>query len=140
MSTVFTNEDQYGDTFTITAGYETDKLYVDAREGDNEAEVELDADAVVRLRDALSEFIGEPEDDAEIAKLRLAADYGLRAKFAYQGDLDRKPVERRLEPESIHTDINGTTYVRGESYDAGGQPEGYRQFRLDRISGSVVIR
>ena len=67
------------------------------------------------------------------AKLELAAELGLQAKFNYTHDGSTR--ERRLVVE----DFDGE-YVSGESYNEAGRHEGYRQFRLDRIEGSVVIR
>lgn len=97
----------------------------------------VDARQVINaIRDAANLPHGDAvAGDPNEAKLRLAASHGLRAKFAYQGERDYRAVERRLEPKAV---ING--FVSGESFDQGGAPEGYRQFRLDRIHGPVAIR
>lgn len=100
----------------------------------------LDEQSVRELRNALDVFLGEgTRFDPNAAKLELAAQLGLRAKFAYRGDRDYRATERRIEPEKVY-DASGNTYVAGESYDEGGEAEGYRQFRLDRISGEVSVR
>lgn len=136
-------------TTTIT-DVEGDCCTVTVHDDDHEVELEADANCMVYdhagasvLRDALNNFLGEAQadacDTANEAKLRVAVEWDLRAKFAYKGDLDRKPVERRVEPDSVYEN-HGVLYVGGESYDQGGDPEGYRQFRLDRISGEVVVR
>lgn len=140
-------EDQYGDSFWIVPGVDhAENVYVWTSVGETEHEVEITGEQVLVLRDVLSQHLGgdskverdEPLSPNE-AKLRVAVDWELRVKFAYQGDLDRKPIERRLEPEAVYEN-GGVLYVSGESYSAGGAPEGYRQFRLDRISGEVVVR
>lgn len=69
------------------------------------------------------------------AKLELAADLELQAKFQYQGEGDFAPRERRVVVEEFDGE-----YVEGVSYDANSQSEGYRRFRLDRIEGKVAIR
>lgn len=103
-----------------------------------------DRPAVESIRNACNEFLG-PEFDwgskigANEAKLRLAAEYGLKAKFAYTGERDYRAVERRIVPEDVYVN-HDHVLVGGESFDQGGIPEGYRQFRLDRISGEVVVR
>lgn len=135
----YTITDTYDDELHIATVEE--KLYFSV---DNDEGFEFERGQAVEVRDAINEFLGvEPEGDttptANEAKLRLAVQYGLRAKFAYAGDRDYRAVERRLEPDSLYT-IGLQTYVSGESYDEGGAPEGYRQFRLDRISGEVVVR
>lgn len=67
-------------------------------------------------------------------KLTLAAECGLQVKFNYTNQRG-ETSDRRLTAE----DFDGE-YISGQSYDASGQPEGYKRFRLDRINDSVVIR
>lgn len=70
------------------------------------------------------------EDTNNIAKLELAADYGFQARFDYQGEADASPRRRTLNVEDFDGDhVYGTT-TEGD----------YRNFRLDRIQGKVVIR
>ncbi len=149
LITIFEATDNYGDRFSITtsgwpAGPEAEYLYTQFND-DEDTQVELESEQVVELRDALDKHLNSGDEvlildeDSERAKLELAAHYGLRVKFAYQGDLDRKPVERRLEPDTVE-ERGGVVYVLGESYDAGGQSEGIRQFRVDRIHGKVTVR
>jgi predicted DNA-binding transcriptional regulator YafY len=132
--------DNYGDELRIDPDEENLYFTVDNDEG-----FEFDRDAAIQVRDAINEYLGTSstvEEDAPTAneaKLRLAAQYGLKAKFAYAGERDYRAVERRLEPDTVET-RSGVTYVLGESYDQGGEDQGYRQFRLDRISGEVVVR
>jgi predicted DNA-binding transcriptional regulator YafY len=68
------------------------------------------------------------------AKLDLAVECGLQAKFSYTNERG-ETAERRLLVE----DYDGE-YVSGQSYDQNSQYEGYKRFRLDRINDSVVIR
>lgn len=149
MSHIYNIVDAYGDTLTVEPGQypaNSGNLYVEIKQDNCNTAVELVPNAVVELRDSLDEFLGDVEDAEETsyptaneAKLRLAAQYGCRVKFAYAGERDYRAVERRLEPEVVDTQA-GVSYVEGESYDAGGQAQGYRRFRLDRISGEVVVR
>lgn len=135
---IFDTTDAFGDRLTVGTGDSSTKLYTEINE-DPESQIELTEEAVRELRDALDKHLGEEPTqtttDPEVAKLGLASQFGLRVKFAYQGDLDRKPVERRLEPDFV-----SDTHVAGESYDAGGESEGYRQFRLGRIHGKITVR
>lgn len=141
-------------TITDTSG---DKIEVSEMEGEllldaDAAENYLDREEAIRLRGAINDFLGwttdEPDNEVDFytdevtpneAKLRLAALMGLKAKFAYAGERDYRSVPRRIEPDTVE-ERNGVTYVLGESYDEGGASEGIRQFRLDRISGEVVVR
>lgn len=139
MNTV-TITDTSGDTIEVSDF--DGELYLDAEAQENY----LDREEAIRLRGAINEFLAwsDDEDEGELptaneAKLRLAAQYNLKAKFAYAGERDYRAVERRLEPDTVET-RNGVVYVTGDSYDEGGDYEGIRQFRLDRISGQVVIR
>lgn len=74
------------------------------------------------------------ETEANDAKLGLAHDWELRAKFNYTNE-DGETRDRRLAVE----DYDGM-YVAGLSYDERGNVEGYRRFLIDRINGPVVIR
>jgi predicted DNA-binding transcriptional regulator YafY len=76
--------------------------------------------------------------DPNQAKLELAAIHGLRAKFVYT-NLKGETHEVRLEPETVNTQA-GRAYVWGHSFDEDGDPEGYKQYRLDSIEGAVAIR
>lgn len=138
--------DTYGDTLTIRANKDGFELFDESGQT-NPGDFYFDQEQARDLRDLLNEFLGEdvigytPENvSPNEAKLRLAAELGLRAKFSYRGERDYRAVERRLTPDSVYESGNSVIYVAGESYDAGGEPEGYRQFRLDRISGEVVVR
>lgn len=62
------------------------------------------------------------------AKLDLAADFGLQARFTYTNERG-ETARRTLTVE----DYDG-------EYVGGVTPDGYRRFRLDRIEGKVVIR
>lgn len=73
-------------------------------------------------------------DAANEAKLELAANYGLRARFNYTNE-EGETRDRRLE-----VNVYDGEYVVGQSYDESGRSEGYRRFRLDRINGDVTIR
>lgn len=131
--------DTHGDSLTVQeyAGC----LYIEADATENE----FDRDEARELRDAINEYLSEePEDEGDAptaneAKLRLAAQYGLKTKFAYAGERDYRAVERRLVPDTVE-ERQGVVYVTGESFDEGGVSQGLRQFRLDRISGEVVVR
>lgn len=68
-------------------------------------------------------------------KLDLASEFGLQAKFDYQGKSDAAPRERRI----VVDDYDGE-YVFGTSYDNNGFDEGYRQFSVANIVGQVSIR
>ena len=72
--------------------------------------------------------------DANDLKLDLAATHELRAKFNYTNE-DNETRDRRLVVE----EYDGT-FAEGLSYDADGNVEGWRRFRLDRINGPVTIR
>lgn len=141
---IFSVTDEYGDNLSIETGNTyPENLYVEINDSD-EAQIELLPDDVKRLGSAIDEFLADEEvvyftDDPNEAKLRLAVHFDLRVKFAYTGDRDYRAVERRLEPTEVYEGVGGL-YVRGDSYDEGGAYQGVRQFRLDRISGSVVVR
>lgn len=70
---------------------------------------------------------------ANHAKFDLAVDYELRARFWYDSGTGIR--DRRLAVE----DYDGE-YVRGQSFDESGNPEGYRQFIVDNIVGPVTVR
>lgn len=71
--------------------------------------------------------------EANFAKLEVAAEYGLKAKFNYTNEQGRTH-DVRLEPEETFSD-------RGVEYVAGLTDEGdYKQYRLDRINGKVAVR
>lgn len=144
MSTTIT--DTYGDTLEIeydTTGNEDDTFEIKALDGETSNYL-FNREQATEFRDALNEFL-QPVFDwgSDIgpneAKLRLAAQYGLKVKFAYAGERDYRAVERRLVPEEVYVN-HDHVLVGGESFDQGGVSEGYRQFRLDRISGEVVVR
>lgn len=116
--------------------------------GDTATEFLFDKETATAIRNFINEFLDEDSTTSVLdldamshneAKLRIAADLGLRAKFSYRGEHDYRAVERRLVPDAV-SEKHGVLYVGGESYDAGGADEGYRLFRLDRISGEVVVR
>lgn len=67
-------------------------------------------------------------------KLDFAVDYELRVKFNYTNERG-ETADRRLAPTYYDGD-----YVGGESYDANGQSEGYKSFRIDRINDAIVVR
>lgn len=136
--------DTYDDSLTLSTEPELEgKLYIDFSCGDC-TNLEFEKEQVEQLRNALDNFLGQAPtiqtDDPNEAKLGLAAHFSLKAKFAYKGERDYRAETRRLEPFEVETSDAGVTYVGGMSYDDGGNAEGYRQFRLDRISGPVTIR
>ena len=75
---------------------------------------------------------------ANEAKLEVAADHGLRAKFSYT-NRHGETHDVRLEPSDVWTS-EGALYVGGETFDEDGDSEGYKQYRVESINGSVVIR
>jgi hypothetical protein len=94
------------------------------------------------------ERINEPKEtppvtpvsqEANYAKLNLAVEYDLRAKFSYTNE-EGRTHDVRLEPDDIWTDFRGTQYVGGDSYDEDGDVEGYKQYRVERIQDAVAIR
>ncbi len=80
-----------------------------------------------------------PNHEANQAKLEVAADYGLQAKFTYTNECG-EAAERRVRPTQVWANYADNVIVSGMSYDANGSDEGHRNFRLDRIEDDVVIR
>jgi predicted DNA-binding transcriptional regulator YafY len=132
--------DTYGDSLSLNADGEEGMLYLQFK-CDDCTMLEFEKKQAEQLRNALDEFVGDQPitNDPNEAKLRLAVGYDFKAKFAYKGERDYRAETRRLEPSEVY-DNDGVMYVGGMSYDDGGNAEGYRQFRLDRISGAVTIR
>lgn len=141
--------DKWGDKLVLGSHVDPGDEFIYVNVAD-EFEIEIDQEQARQLRDGFNAFLLEDETppitgatpslvSPNEAKLGLAAAIGLRAKFSYRGERDYRAVERRLVPDTVFEN-KGVLYVGGESHDAGGQPEGYRQFRLDRISGEVVVR
>lgn len=75
---------------------------------------------------------------SERAKLDLAVEHGLRAKFVYTNE-SGETHDVRLEPDDVYL-IGPNAYVAGESYDENGDTDGYKQYRLDRIQSPVTVR
>lgn len=67
-------------------------------------------------------------NESEHAKLDVAMDYGLQARFNYTNE--RGETARR----TVTVEHFDGEYVEGETSD------GYRRFRFDRIEAPVVIR
>lgn len=146
--------DSYGDslqliTETSSPGIEfltdSDDQYTDILfyvDGQREAiEAIRDACASVLGDEAIeTESLTQKDRDANQAKLEIAAQFGLQAKFAYQGDDDDKSRERRVVAENFWQDASGRYLVGGLTYDSAGNDEGYRQFRIDRLTSKAVVR
>lgn len=139
--------DKWGDKLVLGSYVDPGDEFIYVNVAD-EIEIEVDQEQARQLRDGFNAFLLEDKTTSVLdiesmspneAKLRLAADLGLRAKFSYRGERDYRAVERRLVPDTVFEN-KGVLYVGGEAHDAGGELEGYRQFRLDRISGEVVVR
>lgn len=134
-----TVKDRYGDSITIsTLDYIDDAVYIEAQESGFSTSLSFTLDGAREIRDTLNSVVGGVSDPNE-AKLRLAADLGLRAKFDYEGENDDYPETRRVEPKRVFHGPRGLM-VGGESYDEDGGSEGPRQFYLSRIDGKVAIR
>lgn len=75
-------------------------------------------------------------DDTAVqeAKLDLANDFELSIKFNYTNQRG-ETADRRLRVENYDG-----TFVGGQSYDANGDPEGYRHFDVSRINDKIVLR
>ena len=74
--------------------------------------------------------------DINEAKFLLALDYegDVKAVFNYTNECG-ETRDRRLVPDEFDGEVIG-----GQSFNENGIPEGYRQFRLDRINGPVTLR
>jgi hypothetical protein len=73
------------------------------------------------------------------AKLDLAAELGLSARFNYTNE-SGETHDVRLAVQEVWANYADVTYAGGLSYDEDGDLEGYKVYRLDRVNDRVVIR
>lgn len=113
------------------------------RDSDHQPDdVSLMAEDAIKVADAIYEIVGVDKPEPAIsatenfneAALRLAADHGKRARFSYDKG-DGALETRRLRPDGVWQSALGYPMVGGQDADRGE----YRNFRVDRIQGSVVI-
>jgi predicted DNA-binding transcriptional regulator YafY len=131
------------DRLTVYKDLEDDTVFpvaVEVKGLDDTYESEwLDVDQVKELALALSKSVGEADiqhtTDPNEAKLLVAAEFGLKARFEYRGEADLDFRVRRIEVSDLVLD-ESPAYVVGYDAEDDGQT---KRFRLDRVRGSVAI-
>lgn len=91
-------------------------------------------DRANNTKETVTPMLTADDRDANEAKLNVAVEYDLHAKFNYTNERG-ETHDVRLKPDDVYDGRVG-----GYSYDEDGDEEGYKQYRLDRINDKVVVR